>query len=282
MTHNIMNGASPTPPAHDGPLFHNLESLVEDLRTLRDELYWFTSRDWTHIVRDPQVATALIRRATRAALVSEDIEGEVIQCIRQTHPSNPSMPLAIQRHDTPPDSRSEGLLTILSATAPDNPDPDDPPCVTQIPVSVDRVELYDFGRPCEHEHPLYCDHFVVSFCAAFYHQDEFIFARAHLQLLLTPTGILNWLAGVRSIPVDRGYQPLPYIPGGALFAKLGLGITQLIYAHQTELKMKLKQEHRFPADFKLSGMVIPGTVDNNGPLPLTGERQKPAWINTGL
>src|SRR5215831_9211850 len=73
-----------------------------------------------------------------------------------------------------------------------------------------------------------------------------LFLRAYLQLLLTPAGLLNWLAGARSIPVDRSYQPLPYLPGCELFATLGQGITQLIYAHQTELKTKIKQGHRFP------------------------------------
>ena len=107
-----------------------------------------------------------------------------------------------------------------------------------------------------------------------------LFLRAYLQLLLTPAGLLNWLAGARSIPVDRSYQPLPYLPGCELFATLGQGITQLIYAHQTELKTKIKQGHRFPADYKLNGMVMPCTFESGQhPTPNTSARQQPAWIN---
>jgi hypothetical protein len=120
----------------------------------------------------------------------------------------------------------------------------------------------------------------MHFCAAFYHQDEFIFARAHLQLLLTPTGTLNWLAGSRSVPIDRNYLPLPYVPGGELFHLLGLGITQLIYTNQTELKMRMRQGQRLPADYKLVGMVLKNQVDTGPGLPIVqGERQKPLWIN---
>jgi hypothetical protein len=72
---------------------------------------------------------------------------------------------------------------------------------------------------------------------------------------------------------------LPFLPGGELFATLGQGITQLIYAHQTELKTKIKQGHRFPADYKLGSMIIPGTCDGGYPPPITGARQQPAWIN---
>jgi hypothetical protein len=267
-------------PAETSP---HLDALAHDLRTLLDELHWFLSRDWQQIIRDPNIAKALVRRSTKAALLSEDIQADLIQHIRHANTPDTS-----NSNGTGSGSSDQGFhhphpetLVHLLKTSGSSPDePEDPPQVTHIPVSVDRVELFDFGRPHEHEHPFYQEHNVVTFCAAFYHEEEFIFARAHLQLLLTPAGLLNWLAAARSVPIDRSYQPLPYLPGGEMFATLGQGITQLIYAHQTELKMKIKQGHRFPADFKLSGMVMPGTFDaGQHPAPSTSARQQPAWIN---
>jgi hypothetical protein len=252
-----------------------LEGLVHDVRSLLDELRWYVSRDWQQILRDPAIAKALIRRSTKAALFSEDIQANLIHHLRAVPTGETAAP---QRNGSATPHR-EQLIRLLETPTASLDEPEDPPRVTQIPVSVDRVELYDFGRPHEHEHPLYQDHNVVTFCAAFYHEDEFIFARGHLQLLLTPAGLLNWLAGARSIPVDRSYQPLPSLPGGEMFATLGQGITQLIYAHQTELKTKIKQGHRFPADYKLGSMIIPGTCDGGYPPPITGARQQPAWIN---
>ena len=252
-----------------------MHSLVHELRVLLDELQWFLSRDWQQIIRDPALAKALIRRSTKAALFSEDIQANLIHHLRAVPTGETAAP---QRNGSATPHR-EQLIRLLETPTASLDEPEDPPRVTQIPVSVDRVELYDFGRPHEHEHPLYQDHNVVTFCAAFYHEDEFIFARGHLQLLLTPAGLLNWLAGARSIPVDRSYQPLPSLPGGEMFATLGQGITQLIYAHQTELKTKIKQGHRFPADYKLGSMIIPGTCDGGYPPPITGARQQPAWIN---
>jgi hypothetical protein len=253
-----------------------LDGLVHDVRIVLDELQWDLSRDWQQILRDPAIAKALIRRSTKAALLSEDIRDNLIHYLKYVCANETNGLDTSERGAAHPDSLIHLLETPI--TSPD--EPEDPPRVTQIPVSVDRVELYDFGRPHEHEHPLYQDHNVVTFCAAFYHEDEFIFARAHLQLLLTPASLLNWLAGAQSVPVDRSYQPLPYLPGGEMFATLSQGITQLIYAHQTELKMKIKQGHRFPADYKLSGMVMPGTFDcGQHPTPSTSARQQPAWIN---
>jgi hypothetical protein len=264
----------PAPPSAGHPPDHTppqIDALIHDLRTLMDELQWFLSRDWQQIVRDPAIANPLIRRSTKAALLSEDLQANLIQHLKsrahETASPHRNGSDASESRATHPDS----LIHLLETPTASPDEPEDLPRVTTIPVSVDRVELYDFGQPHEHEHPLYQDHNVVTFCAAFYHEDEFIFARAHLQLLLTPAGLLNWLAGARSIPVDRSYQPLPYLPGGELFATLGQGITQLIYAHQTELKMKIKQGHRFPADYKLSGMVMPGTFDG-GQLPPTPAR----------
>ena len=254
-----------------------LDGLVHDVRILLDELHWYLSRDWQQIIRDPAIAKALIRRSTKAALLGEDIQTNFMHHLRSVQTDETAAP---QRNGSEATAQHPQQLIRLLETPTASPDePEDPPRVTQIPVSVDRVELYDFGRPHEHEHPLYQDHNVVTFCAAFYHEEEFIFARAHLQLLLTPAGLLNWLAGARSIPVDRSYQPLPYLPGGEMFATLGQGITQLIYAHQTELKTKIKQGHRFPADYKLSSMIIPGSFDGGLPPPITGARQPPAWIN---
>jgi hypothetical protein len=68
---------------------------------------------------------------------------------------------------------------------------------------------------------------------------------------------------------------LPFLPGGELFATLGQGITQLIYAHQTELKTKIKQGHRFPADYKLSSMIIPGSFEGVYRRPSTGRGNNP-------
>jgi hypothetical protein len=267
--------ADPASDAVDGTS-DPLDGLVHDVRILLGELQWYLSRDWQQILRDAAIAKALIRRSTKAALLSVEIRANLIHyleyiCANEANGSDTS-----EHGAAHPDS----LIHLLETPTASPDEPEDPPRVTRIPVSVDRVELYDFGRPHEHEHPLYQDHNVVTFCAAFYHEDEFIFARAHLQLLLTPSGLLNWLAGARSIPVDRSYQPLPYTPGGELFATLGQGITQLITAHQTELKMKIKQGHRFPVDFKLNGMVMPGTFDGGQHAPVnTGARQQPAWIN---
>jgi hypothetical protein len=266
--------ADPAADAVDGTS-DPLDGLVHDVRILLDELQWYLSRDWHQILRDPGIAKALIRRSTKAALLSEDIQANLIQNLKSVRTNETPVSNGNGAHAAHPDS----LIHLLESPSASHDEPEDPPRVTPIPVSVDRVELYDFGRPHEHEHPLYQDHNVVTFCAAFYHEDEFIFARAHLQLLLTPAGLLNWLAGARSIPVDRSYQPLPYLPGGELFATLGQGITQLIYAHQPELKMKIKQGHRFPADYKLSGMVMPGTFDGGHAPVSTSARQQPAWIN---
>lgn len=253
-----------------------LDGLVHDVRILLDELQWYLSRDWQQILRDPAIAKALIRRSTKAALLSEDIRANIIHYLKYVCANEANGSDTSEHGAAHPDS----LIHLLETPIASPDEPEDPPRVTRIPVSVDRVELYDFGRPHEHEHPLYQDHNVVTFCAAFYHEDEFIFARAHLQLLLTPASLLNWLAGARSVPVDRSYQPLPYLPGGEMFATLSQGITQLIYAHQTELKTKIKQGHRFPADYKLSGMVIPGTFEAAQHAPVnTSARQQPAWIN---
>ncbi len=266
--------ADPASDAVDGTS-DPLDGLVHDVRILLDELQWYLSRDWHQILRDPAIAKALIRRSTKAALVSEDIRANLIHYIKYIC-ANEANGSDTSEHGA---ARPDSLIHLLETPTASPDEPEDPPRVTRIPVSIDRVELYDFGRPHEHEHPLYQDHNVVTFCAAFCHEDEFIFARAHLQLLLTPAGLLNWLAGARSIPVDRSYQPLPYLPGGEMFATLGQGITQLIYAHQTELKMKIKQGHRFPADYKLSGMVMPGTFDGGHAPVSSSARQQPAWIN---
>ncbi|MBU6482856.1 MAG: hypothetical protein KGS09_20230 [Nitrospirae bacterium] len=270
----------PAPRAPD--VSPHLDGLVHDMRVLLDELQWFIGRDWQQIVRDPSITKALIRRSTKAALLSEDIQTHLIQYLKFVRPNETAISNGDGSESSEPQAaHSDSLIQVLETPAASPDEPEDPPRVTEIPVSVDRVELYEFGRPHEHEHPLYQDHNVVTFCAAFYHEDEFIFARAHLQLLLTPAGLLNWLAGARSIPVDRSYQPLPYTPGGEMFATLGQGITQLIYAHQTELKMKIKQGHRFPADYKLNGMVMPGTFESAQQAPVnTSARQQPAWINT--
>ncbi len=266
--------ADPASDAVDGTS-DPLDGLVHDVRILLDELQWYLSRDWHQILRDPAIAKALIRRSTKAALVSEEIRANLIHYIKYIC-ANEANGSDTSEHGA---ARPDSLIHLLETPTASPDEPEDPPRVTRIPVSIDRVELYDFGRPHEHEHPLYQDHNVVTFCAAFCHEDEFIFARAHLQLLLTPAGLLNWLAGARSIPVDRSYQPLPYLPGGEMFATLGQGITQLIYAHQTELKMKIKQGHRFPADYKLSGMVMPGTFDGGHAPVSSSARQQPAWIN---
>jgi hypothetical protein len=268
----------PAPSPADGS---QLDGFVRDVRSLLDELQWFFSRDWQQMLPDPAIANVLIRRSTKAALLSEDIQSNLIHYLNDSRMHESATPHQNGSNDAEFRAAQPDSLIHLLETPTASPDePEDPPRVTQIPVSVDRVELYDFGRPHEHEHPLYQDHNVVTFCAAFYHEDEFIFARAHLQLLLTSAGLLNWLAGARSIPVDRSYQPLPYLPGGEMFATLGQGITQLIYAHQTELKMKIKQGNRFPADYKLSSMVMPGTFDSGQhPTPSTSARQQPAWIN---
>ncbi len=247
---------------------------IDHVRDLADELTWFYTRDWRIIVPNSQIAQALIRRSTRAALYTEDILADL------THGHRSAL--------TQPNDASQVIQDPIPKTSvPTQPhlhnnsheEEEEPPCVTSIPVSVDRVELYEFGTPHEHEHPLYKEHTLMHFCAAFYHEDEFIFARAHLQLLLTPTGALNWLAGSRSVPIDRNYLPLPYVPGGELFHLLGLGITQLIYTNQTELKMRMKQGQRLPADYKLVGMVLKNQVEAGPGLPTVhGERQKPSWI----
>jgi hypothetical protein len=244
------------------------DQIWQDLRSLLHELDWFVTRDWQHIAQDPLIQKALIQRATRAALLAEDIRTDVAHgstCqLNDYHTATPGT--EIQHYLLPV---TDGLTTT------------DPPHVVEIPVSVDRVILYDFGTPKEHEHPLYTHHYIVNFCAAFYHEEDFIFARAHLQLLLTPANILNWLAGPRSGPVDQNHLPLLYLPDGNLFRLLGLGITQLIYQNQTELMMKMKQGRRFAPDFKISGLVIPGSLDGHGPAPhpKTADRQQPAWIN---
>lgn len=262
----------------------HLDALAHDLRTLLDELHWFFSRDWQQIARDPNIAKTLIRRSTKAVLLSEDIQADLLQHLRPTihDTAGANGNGSESSHPGFPRPHHETLVQLLETPASSPDEPEDPPRVTQIPVSVDRVELFDFGRPHEHEHPLYQDHNVVTFCGAFYHEEEFIFARAHLQLLLTPVGLLNWLAAARSFPIDRSYQPLPYMPGGDMFAKLGQGITQLILVHQTELKMKIRQGHRFPSDYKISGMIIPGILDVWLPPPTSGARQQPAWINTAV
>lgn len=248
---------------------------LEHIRDLLAELEWFYTRDWPNIASDRKVAQALVRRSTRAALYSEDIRTDILNGIQATNIRNIPVPDA-----TPiagPSHPPQDLL--IPKTEP--PEHDDPPRITTIPLSVDRVELFDFGTPHEHEHPLYKEHNVMHFCAAFYHEEEFIFARAHLQLLLTPAGILNWLAGARSVPIDRNFLPLPYLPGGELFNILGRGITQLIYANQTELKMRMKQGHRFPMDYKLTGMVIPTTSESGDHITVNqAERQRPLWVKT--
>ena len=246
---------------------------LSDLQELLDELAWFYTRDWRNIVKDPTIAKSLIRRSTRAALYAEDMYTDSQQGLT---PPTPQQDLLPPRPDQSPDSSVPPPSTIHKTFQLEE---DDPPCVTSIPVSIDRVELYEFSTPHPHEHPLYTDHTVMHFCAAFYHEDEFIFARAHLQLLLTPTGTLNWLAGSRSVPVDKNYLPLPYIPGGELFHLLGLGITQLIYTNQTDLKLRMKQGHRLPADYKLVGMVLQGDFDTN-PTTSHGERQTPRWAKS--
>ncbi|MDI3467812.1 MAG: hypothetical protein OJF50_006633 [Nitrospira sp.] len=247
-----------TPPAH----------LWTDLRQMLTELEWFVTRDWTHIVSSPTIATAIIQRATRAALMAEDIRTDLI------HSQPATMCPATGGQN------SDHLRAYLAPTVTDRDPAAVTPQVTAIPVSVDQVTLYEFGQPKEHEHPLYVHHHVVNFCAAFYHEDQFIFARAHLQLLLTPTNHLNWLAGVRSAAVDQTHNPLPYVPDGTLFHTLGVGITQLICLHQTELIMKMKQGARFSQDYKLTGSVLPaGMAMTQATLPPTVERQRPEWLN---
>ena len=252
----------PTPPSTSPP-----HHIWEDLHALLHELDWFVTRDWQYIVRDPHVATVLIRQATRAALLAEDIRTDI------------SHTTATHTHGQTNETLRETIRHYLSpSTEPQRRD-DDPPHITEIPITVDRVILYEFGHPKEHEHPLYVNHHIVSFCAAFYHEDEFIFARAHLQLLLTPAHILNWLAGSRSVPVDQNHFPLTYVPDGNLFHLLGMGITQLIYLNQTELMMKMKQGLRFPADYKLNGPVMPAGLNMPQPVLKSGDRQQPAWVN---
>ncbi len=252
-----------SPPPHLPPI-----QLWEDLRSLLAELDWFVTRDWTQIVAKADVAKAIIKRATRAALMAEDIRTDLFHSLPPHPPSetNPAEPNPIR--------------DFLESSFHDPTPVEDIPQVTAIPVSVDQVILYEFGQPKEHEHPLYVHHHVVNFCAAFYHEDQFIFARAHLQLLLTPSNHLNWLAGVRSVAVDQTNNPLPYVPDGTLFHTLGTGITQLIYLHQTELIMKIKQGKRFSHEYKLSGAVMPAgmTMMQTVGSPTT-ERQQPSWIN---
>ncbi len=261
----LASSSEPTPPSIP-PTAPTPAQVWADLQALLQELDWFVTRDWQQIIADPNVGKALIRRATGAALLAEDIRTDIAQATgRETN--DPSAITDVRRY----------LLPHSSAFA----EPNDPPHITEIPVSVDRVTLYEFGVPKEHEHPLYTNHHIANFCAAFYHEEEFVFARAHLQLLLTPTNILNWLAGPRSNPVDQNHMPLPYMPDGNLFHVLGMGITQLIYLNQTELMMKMKQGRRFAPEYKLTGMVMPGILEGHGPVPAikASERQQPAWIN---
>lgn len=260
------NGTGPHP-TEGSPI------TVDHIRDLLVELEWFYTRDWPNIASDRKVAQALSRRSTRAALYAEDIRTDILIRIQGTNIGTVPAPDA-----TPIAAPSQPTQELLIPTT-EPPEQDDPPSVTTIPLSVDRVEIFDFGTPHEHEHPLYKDHNVMHFCAAFYHEEEFIFARAHLQLLLTPAGILNWLAGARSVPIDRNFLPLPYLPEGELFNILGRGITQLIYANQTELKLRMKQGHRFPLDYKLTAMVIPTTPEPSGHITVRQpERQRPLWV----
>jgi hypothetical protein len=259
--------SSETSPPSTPPITPSPAQIWGDLQALLQELDWFVTRDWQQIVSDSHVGKALIRRATGAALLAEDIRTDIAQAIsRETN--DPNATAEVRRY----------LLPHPSALA----EPNDPPHLTEIPVTVDRVTLYEFGVPKEHEHPLYTNHHIVNFCAAFYHEEEFVFARAHLQLLLTPANILNWLAGPRSNPVDQNHMPLPYVPDGNLFHILGMGITQLIYLNQTELMMRMKQGKRFEPDYKLTGIVMPGILGGQGPVPAikANERQHPPWLNT--
>jgi len=76
-------GTSPEPYPH-------LDALAHDERTLLGELHWFLSWDWQQIIKDPTIAKALIRRSTKAALVSEDIHADLIQRIGHASTANPS------------------------------------------------------------------------------------------------------------------------------------------------------------------------------------------------
>ncbi len=253
---------------HDLPVQDPPPNLWADLQQLLTELDWFITRDWSQIVSNPLIAKAIIRRATGAALLAEDIRTDLIHTDQSSQNKAPSH------------IEQTSLRDFLSTTLNGHDPSDTAPQVTAIPMSVDQVILYEFGQPKEHEHPLYVHHHVVNFCAAFYHEDEFVFARAHLQLLLTPTNQLNWLAGPRSIAVDQSHNPLPYTPDGTLFRALGAGITQLIYLHQTELMMKIKQGKRFESTYKLSGSVMPpGMAIAQQAIPATATRQQPAWLN---
>jgi len=75
----------------------HLEALTHDLRTFLDEVQWFLSRDWQQIIRDPAIATALLRRSTKAALVSEDIQADLLQRIGHTSTADPSGALPYHR-----------------------------------------------------------------------------------------------------------------------------------------------------------------------------------------
>jgi len=69
-----------------------LDGLVHDVRILLDELQWYLSRDWQKIIRDPALAKALIRRSTKAALLSEDIQANLIHHLRAVQTDETAAP----------------------------------------------------------------------------------------------------------------------------------------------------------------------------------------------
>src|SRR5574340_1404264 len=90
-----------------------LDGLVHDVRILLDELQWYLSRDWQQILRDPAIAKALIRRATKAALLSEDIQANLIQYLKsvrtnETAVSNGNGALAAEHHAARSEERRVG------------------------------------------------------------------------------------------------------------------------------------------------------------------------------
>src|SRR5512146_175379 len=119
-----------------------LDGLVHDVRILLDELHWYLSRDWQQIIRDPAIAKALIRRSTKAALLGEDIQTNFMHHLRSVQTDETAAP---QRNGSEAKAQHPQQLIRLLETPTASPDePEYPPRVTQIPVSGDRVELYDF------------------------------------------------------------------------------------------------------------------------------------------
>jgi hypothetical protein len=147
-------------------------------------------------------------------------------------------------------------------------------------LSVDQVELYEFGKPRVSEHPLYNEFMIVPFCASFYHEGEFVFSRSHLLLLLDPHGHLNWVAGPLATQIESSTSPLSHATPGALFSTLGRGITQIIAQHQPDLTTRMKQCERFPTHYRLLGAVLDDAPMQGMP-PRHHEKKEPTrWITT--